>query len=133
MFPFHDEIFRITVTGGQLKRMVSYMFREEFFTGERIETYQISHGLRVVCSVAEKKVKEITFEGKEIADDALFKVGLQGFHFKNMADFFGVTEAEVTENAPYKVLSTSAMDILDEYMSRQEIVKCPMDARWVME
>ena len=133
MFPFHDEIFRITVTGAQLKRMVRHMFREEFFNGERIETYQISHGLRVVCSVGEKCVKEITFDGREILDDALFKIGLQGFHFRNMADFFGVTEEEVTENAPYKVLSTSAMDVLDEYMSRQEIVKCPMDARWVME
>ena len=132
MFPFHDEIFRIVVTGAQLKRMVRHIFREEFFDGERIETYQISHGLRVVCSVSEKCVKEITFEGKEIADEELFKVGLQGFHFKNMAEFFGVTEDEVTENAPYKVLSTSAMDILDEYMSRQEIVKCPGDARWVM-
>ena len=132
MFPFHDEIFRIVVTGAQLKRMVRHIFREEFFDGERIETYQISHGLRVVCSVSEKCVKEITFEGKEIADEELFKVGLQGFHFKNMAEFFGVTEDEVTENALYKVLSTSAMDILDEYMSRQEIVKCPGDARWVM-
>ena len=133
MFPFHDEIFRVTVNGAQLKRMVQHIFREEFFEGERIETYQISHGLRVVCSVSEKRVKEITFEGKEIDDEALFKIGLQGFHFKNMDQFFGVTEEEVAENGPYKVLSTSAMDVLDEYLSRKEIVKCPMDERWVME
>ena len=133
MFPFHDEIFRVTVNGAQLKRMVQHIFREEFFEGERIETYQISHGLRVVCSVSEKRVKEITFEGKEIDDEALFKIGLQGFHFKNMDQFFGVTEEEATENGPYKVLSTSAMDVLDEYLSRKEIVKCPMDERWVME
>jgi len=24
------------------------------------------------------------------------------------------------------------MDVLDEYLSRQEIVKCPDDQRWVM-
>lgn len=132
MFPFHDEIFRIVVTGAQLKRMVCHLFRKEFFDGERIETYQISHGLRVVCSTAEKCVKEVTFEGREIPDDAMFKVGMQGFHFKNMADFFGVSEEDVTENMPYKVLSTNAMDVLDEYMSRQEIVKCPADQRWVM-
>ena len=133
MFPFHDEIFRIVVTGAQLKRMVRHLFREEFFDGERTETYQFSSGLRVVCSLGEKCVKEITFEGQEISDDRMFKVGMQGFHFKNMASFFGVTEEEVTENSPYKVLSTSAMDVLDEYLSRQELVKCPEDARWIME
>ena len=98
-----------------------------------METYQISHGLQVVCSCREKRVKEITFEGKEIPDEALFKLGLQGFHFKNIEDFFGITEEEVTGTAPYKVLSTNAMDILDEYLSRKELVKCPEDPRWVME
>jgi len=132
MFPFHDEVFRIVVTGAQLKRMVRHIFRKEFFDGERTETYQFSAGLQVACSVSEKCVKKITFEGQEIDDDRLFKVGLQGFHFKNMASFFGVTEEEVTENSPYKVLSTSAMDVLDEYLSRQELVKCPEDARWIM-
>ena len=133
MFPFHDEVYRIVVNGAQLKRMVCHLFREEFFAGERTETYQFSAGLRVVCSVGERCVKEITFEGQEIADDRMFKVGMQGFHFKNMASFFGVTEEEVAENSPCKVLSTSAMDVLDEYLSRQELVKCPEDVRWVME
>ena len=43
-----------------------------------------------------------------------------------------MSEDEAVENGPYKVLSTSAMDVLDEYLSRQEIVKCPEDKRWVM-
>lgn len=133
MFPFHDEVFRVTVTGAQLKRMVNHIFREDFFDGERIETYQFSHGLKVICSMSEKCVKDVLFEGKPIADDQLFKIGMQGFHFKNMGDFFGVSEDEVVENSPYKVLTTSAMDVLDEYLSRQEIVKCPEDKRWVME
>jgi len=132
MFPFTDEVFRVFVTGAQLKQMMNHLFREEFFNGERIETYQFSHGVQVVCSVAEKCVKEVLFEGKTVADDRLLKVGMQGFHFKNMKEFFGVSEEEVVENGPYKVLSTSAMDVLDEYLSRQEIVKCPDDQRWVM-
>ena len=133
MFPFQDEVFRVTVTGAQLKRMMSHLFREEFFDGERMETYQMSHGLQVICSISEKRVKEVRFEGKTIADDQLFKIGLQGFHFKNMGDFFGVSEEEALENGPYKVVSTNAMDVLDEYLSRKEIVKCPTDKRWVME
>ncbi|MBR5268338.1 MAG: bifunctional metallophosphatase/5'-nucleotidase, partial [Lachnospiraceae bacterium] len=133
MFPFQDEIFRVTVTGAQLKRMISHLFREEFFDGERMETYQMSHGLQVICSRSERRVKEVRFDGVPIADDKLFRIGLQGFHFKNMSDFFGLSEEEAVENAPYKVVSTNAMDVLDEYLSRKEIVKCPEDKRWVME
>ena len=133
MFPFQDEIYRVTVTGAQLKRMMSHLFREEFFDGERMETYQMSHGLQVICSRKEKCVKEVRFEGTPVSDTSLFKVGLQGFHFKNMKDFFGVSEEEVVENGSYKVVSTNAMDVLEEYLSRQEVVKCPEGKRWVME
>ena len=93
----------------------------------------MSHGLQVICSRSERRVKEVRFDGVPIADDKLFRIGLQGFHFKNMSDFFGLSEEEAVENAPYKVVSTNAMDVLDEYLSRKEIVKCPEDKRWVME
>lgn len=133
MFPFKDEVCRVTVTGAQLKRMMNHVFREEFFDGERVETFQISHGLQVICSRSEKRVKELLFEEAPIADETLFKIGMQGFAFKSLGDFFGVTTEEALANGPCKVVATSAMDVWEEYFSRKEIVKCPEDKRWVME
>ena len=131
MFPYQDEIFRLVVTGKQLKHMITYLFRKDALDGCHTEFYQYSRDMKVVVSLSEQKVKEITYEGKEIDDDRLFRVGLQGFHFKSMKKFFDISEEEVSQNAPYRILATNAMDVVDENMSRMELIKCPEEARWI--
>jgi 5'-nucleotidase len=84
----------LTVTGSQLKRMITYLFRPEALDGGHTEFYQFSSGVRVVVSMSEKRVTELSFEGKPIEDDRLFRIGLQSYHYKNMQDFFGVSEEE---------------------------------------
>lgn len=132
MYSFHDEIFRITVTGAQLKGMISHLFRPGALEDDHSEFYQFSGGIRVVVSRGEQRVTELSFEGAPIADDKLFRVGLQGYHYKNMKDFFGISEEEAASIVPSKVLSTNAMDVLEENLSRMELVACPEDERWIM-
>ncbi|MBQ9959157.1 MAG: bifunctional metallophosphatase/5'-nucleotidase [Oscillospiraceae bacterium] len=131
MFPYNDEIYGITVTGAQLKHMIRHLFRPAALAGEHTEFYQFSSGIRFEVNLADGSISEITFEGAPIDDDRMFKVGLQSFHFKNMGDFFDMPESEVAKNAPVKVLSTSAMDIVDEHLSARELVLCPEDMRWI--
>ena len=49
-----------------------------------------------------------------------------------MKDFFGISEEEATAAVPSKVIATNAMDVLDENLSRVELVPCPEDERWIM-
>ncbi len=132
MYPFHDEIFRITVNGAQLKRMIEYIFRPGAMEDDHREFYQFSDGVRVVVSREGNRIKELTYEGTPIDDDRLFRVGLQGYHYKNMKDFFGISEEEATAIMPSKVLTTNTMDVLDENLSRTELVVCPENLRWIM-
>lgn len=132
MYPFHDEIFRITVTGAQLKNMIAHLFRPGALESDHSEFYQFSGGIRVVVSRGENRVAELSFEGAPIADDKLFRVGLQGYRYKNMKDFFGISEEEATATVPSKVIATNAMDVLDENLSRVELVACPEDERWII-
>ena len=130
-FPYNDAVYRLTVTGAQLKRMVGYLFRPEALEGAHTEFYQFSSGMRVVVSLSEKRMTEISFEGKPIEDDRLFRIGLQSYHYKNMQEFFGISEEEVAANARIRVVATNATDVLDENLSRMELVKCPADLRWI--
>ena len=100
-------------------------------TDSHTEFYQFSRGVKVVVSRGEEQVKQLTFEGEPIRDERLFRVGLQGYHYKNMQDFFGITEEEVSTNAPSKVISTNAIDILEESLCTMELVTCPDDERWI--
>jgi len=132
MFPYNDEIYRIKVTGKQFKDMIKYMLRPEALNYNHSEFYQFSRGMKVVVSLQENKITELTYDGEEIDDDKILSVGLQSFHFKNMEDIFGIFEDEVKKNAPCKVLATSSMDVLDENLSGKELVTCPDDERWII-
>ena len=65
-----------------------------------------------------KKLKKLTLLH---SDDRLFRVGLQTYHFMNMAELLGISQEEAAENAPIRTLATSARDALDEYLSRMEL------------
>ena len=131
MFPYQDEIYRVAVTGAQLKGMIDYLFRPEALESDHSEFYQFSSGLKVIVSLKEQRVVELFFNGMPIPDEKLFYIGLQGYHYKNMKYIFGITEEEVQQTAPIKVLATNAMDVLDENLSRMDLVHCPEDARWI--
>ena len=130
MFPFQEEIYRITVTGRQLKRMLGFVFRPEAMDDDHAEFYQYSRGLKIVVSLS-VGLTELAWEGQPIEDDKLFRVGLQGYHYKNLPDVLRITEEEVQANAPVKVLATSALDVLDELLSSMELVTAPEDPRWI--
>ena len=130
MFPFQEEIYRITVTGRQIKRMLNFVFRPEAMDDDHAEFYQYSRGLKMVVSLS-AGLTELTWEDQPIEDDRLFRVGLQGYHYKNLEDVLCITEEEVQANAPVKVLATSALDVLDELLSSMELVTAPEDPRWI--
>ena len=85
----------------------------------------------MAVSLGEQRVTGITFNGNPIDDERLFRVGLAEYHFKNMNRFLGISEEEVNRNAPSKTLATSAIDVLDENLSRTDLVVCPEDERWI--
>ncbi len=132
MFPYNDAIYRIKVTGKQFKDMMAYLFRPGALEHDHSEFYQFSKGVKIVISLKEGKVTDLTFNGENIEDDRILSVGLQEFHFKNMAAIFNISEEEVEKTAPYKVIATSSMDVLDENLSQQELVVCPEDERWIV-
>ena len=131
MFPFQEEVIRVTVTGRQLKHMIAHIFRPGALEDDHAEFYQFSGGMKVVVSLSEQRVKDISYDGAPIDDDRLFRVGVQTYHYKNMEEFLGISEAEAVQNAPVKTLATSTLDVLDENLSRMELVVCPEDARWI--
>ncbi len=116
VFPYNDQIHLLQVTGSQLADMLLYMLRDEAFLGTT-EYYQLSEGVRVVYSRGQKRLLELAYNGSPIEDTGLYSVGLQNFHFLNLESFLGISQAEVEKNQKTRVLSTSALDTIVEYLS----------------
>ncbi len=132
MFPYEESILRVTLTGAQLKRALRHIFRPERLSPDAHgEFYQFSAGVRLVVDMKEKTVAELSFEGREIADDKFFQVGLQDFHFKNMEEFLSVSEAEAKANRLPRVVAASSIGVIEEWLCHQELVTAPGEARWI--
>lgn len=131
VFPFDEAVYGVTVTGNQLKRMLTWMLREETFSAHT-EFYQLSRGIRVVYSREKREILSLEYEGKPVEEAQLFQIGLHEFHYENMGEFLKVLKEEAEANRPVRKLSTSSCDILEEWMSKKERIRDLADERIVI-
>lgn len=116
-FPFDDGVYLLRVRGGQLRRMLLYMLRDEVWEGVHTEFYQFSAGLHAVYERESRSFLKFTYFGNEIGEDHLFTLGLQEYHYKNFEAAFGVPAAEIRKNGAPRMIATSCRVILEEYLS----------------
>ena len=113
-FPYDDGVFMFKVTGQQLRQMLHYMLREEAYTGHT-EFYQLPSTLRLRYDRAKGDFDYFTYcgkeVGKEISDDALFTVGLQNYHFKNIESFFNISYDTICKLQKPRSVATSCVRI----------------------
>lgn len=131
IFPYNDEVYRIKVDGEQLRRMFTHIFRKGAFEG-LTEFYQISRGVRVEFDYKNQKLISLSLNGYEVQEDETYTVGITSFHFKNLKAFLNVSEAEVSKKRRPKVIATASTDVLEEYFSRQELVRCSEEKRMII-
>ena len=131
-FPYDDGVYMFKVTGRQLRQMLHYMLREEAYTGHT-EFYQLPSTLRLRYDRAKGDFDYFTYcgkeVGKEISDDALFTVGLQNYHFKNIESFFNISYDTLCKLQKPRSVATSCQDILMEYFREHEMLDAVVDGR----
>ena len=132
-FPYDDTIHLLRITGAQLKEMIRFMLRDEVWAGSHCEFYQFSQGMRVVYDRSSRSFKEFSLNGEPVADDRIYQVGLQHYHFVNIESFFGIPLEEVSRNGAPKAIATSCFEIIDEYLSSQQNLDREVCGRLVVE
>ena len=116
IFPYDDEIYMLKVNGEMLVRMIKKFVCADAFLGIT-EFYQLSQGLEVKYSKSTNEFEYIRFNGQDIQEEDIFTIGVQNFHFQNLEEFLNVSHAEVNELFKPRVVTTSTLDILEEYLS----------------
>ena len=115
--PYDDAAIALWVTGAQLKKMILYMLRNEVWDGAHCEFFQFSEGVRVVYDKENHAFKEFSLHEEPIADEKIYKIGLQYYFYLNMKDFFSISHEEVEKNGKPRKVATSCREVLDEYLS----------------
>ena len=131
--PYDDAVYMLKVTGTQLERMIRHILRDEAFQGEHTEFYQFSHGMRIVWSRSGQVFRKLTLDGEALYAERLYTVAVQKYHYNNLKPFLDITLEEVEKNGKIRVLSTSARDVVEEYLTVNQHLSREVEGRLVVE
>lgn len=128
-FPYDGKVNMLTVTGRQLRSMLKFMLRDEVWQGGGSGFFQISKRLRVSYNVPSTEITSLTFDGKPVTDEALYKIGLQQFQYSSFEKYFNLPINEIEDNHPTRTIATSVRDIVEEYISAEQNIDDVLDGR----
>ena len=113
-FPYDDSAHVMWWTGAQLKHAILRMLRDEALAGAHTEFYQLSAGLEVEYDQKTHSFLKFNFEGEPVADDRIFTVGLQNYHYRNIEDSFDLKLEDVRKNHSDRIIASSCIQIIEE-------------------
>ena len=132
MMPFEEKIYRLMISGRQFKHMYEYMVRKEAFEGKHTEFYQFSKGVSVEYDRRAESFIRFDFMGKPLEDDIMLSVGVQGFHCVNFHEFFDLPFEEIEKNGKATVVTTSVLNVLEEYFSQAVNPDATVEGRLIL-
>lgn len=129
-FPYDDSINKFTVTGAQLKKMFAHWMRNENRNGEG-ECYQVNSRVKAVHDDRTDTLVSLTVDSSPIAVDGLYTVCVQGYHLNNIAEYLNLTSEEIVANGGSKVVTTSAQEVLEEFLRTHQNISKKVEGRLI--
>lgn len=127
-FPYDDSLHRFSISGENLKQIFSHIMRSENLTGEG-ECYQVNSLVQAKYSSKNKSLNTLEIHGKPVSDCENYTICMQGFHFNNCQEYLGISAEMLMLSGKHKVITTSAQDILEEYLRTHQNIISHIEGR----
>jgi len=127
-FPFDDVLSRYTVNGSKIRRIFNHIMRSENRNSEG-ECYQVNGRVRAVYNDKAHELVELTLDGEPVKDESPYTICTQGYHFNNSASYLNVSNYELMESGKSKVVSTSATEVLEEFLRNNQNISRTVEGR----
>ncbi|WP_013322371.1 bifunctional metallophosphatase/5'-nucleotidase [Gloeothece verrucosa] len=131
VYPYDGALYKVIVTGAQLKKVFSYIMRPENRRPGEGNCFQINQGIQAIYNDAEKKLESLTIKGNPVEDDAHYSLALQEYHYQNSVVSLSLTPEELTQFGEKKVLTTSAQNVLEEYLVAHQLLDRQIEGRLI--
>ncbi len=129
-FPYNDSLMRFEVTGAQLKQIFSHIMRTENRDGEG-ECYQVNSTVKVIYNDIKHSIESFTINGNSVDDVHPYTVMMQMYHFNNIESYLSIKMEDVLKNGTPKVVSTSAREVLEEFLKNNHNIGRTIEGRLV--
>ena len=129
-FPYDDSLHRFSVSGKQLKEIFAHVMRIENRDGEG-ECYQVNRGVEAVYDEKKKQLVSLKVGGQPVDDNKLYRIAMQGYHYNNASTYLGLDSQFIQTLPDHKVISTSAQQVLIEYLNNHTNIESKVEGRLV--
>jgi 5'-nucleotidase len=129
-FPYDDTLNRFTIDGKRLKKIFSHIMRKDNRNGEG-ECYQVNSRIRALYDENSDRLISLDINGEAVNDSNFYKICMQGYHHNNCSSYLDITNEELIENKSHKVISTSAQEVLEEYLKNNNNLNSSIEGRLV--
>jgi len=128
-FPYNDTLTRYTITGVQLRGIFSHIMMRENRNSEG-ECYQVSGAVRATYSESEARLLSLKMNGVEVKDEDRYTIVMQGYHARSSKAYLNISQEELNA-IKSKVVSTSAQEVLEEWLRNHQNVDRDIEGRLV--
>jgi 5'-nucleotidase / UDP-sugar diphosphatase len=129
-FPYDEPISRHVISGSQVKKIFAHIMRKENRNGEG-ECYQVNKKVKAVYDDGKKELIALSIDNKPAEDEQLYKIALQGYNFNNSKPYLNISNEELLKSGNSKVISTSAQQVLLEYLKSHQNIDSKTEERLV--
>lgn len=127
-FPYDDTLTRFSISGAKLKKIFSHLMRKGNRNSEG-ECYQVNGKTKAVYDDKTGQLQSLEIDGAPVLDTEFYTLCLQNYHFKNSADYLNITNEELLESGKQKVVSTSAREVLEEFLRNNQNITRKIEGR----
>jgi 5'-nucleotidase len=117
-FPYNGPLYKMTVTGSQLRTIFGHIMRRENRNGEG-ECYQVNGRARATYDDSQGMLTSLTIDGNEVSDEQRFSICLQSHHYKNSRSYLGVAPDEL-QAIKFKMVATGSREVLEEWLRNNQ-------------
>ena len=124
VFPFEDGIISFNMTGAQLRKVMTFLMREEVFDADaHCEWYQISGNFFCEYDRGTREILTLTMFGNDVKDSDVFRAAMQEYHYLSMNEYMGITIEEIEQNGQPEELAVKGQNVLKEFFARNDFIK----------
>jgi len=127
-FPFDDTLSRYCVSGAKLKKIFAHIMRPENRNSEG-ECYQVNGKVKAVYNDTSHGLALLSINDDRVDDKRVYSLCIQGYHFNNAESYLNITQEELLESGKTKTISTSAKEVLEEYLRNHQNIKRKVEGR----
>lgn len=129
-FPYDDSLTEFIIHGNQLTKIFSHILRKENRNGEG-EFFQVNDKVEAIYSDSKEKLVSLKVNNALVEEDKHYTIILQGYHIANAESNLNISYEELTALKKGKVVTTSAYQVLEEWLRVHPNIRKTIDGRLI--